>query len=148
MKKGITLAFLLFLLTATQGENPKLSAFIEDMPNIVLGKIYYKGPTFFLMDVDWQLKGEIHTGVVEVPVLYQNEATRQLALGDRVLVFINRTTTTPIAEVPLPELQLSHFDFFNGQSAFMPIKKDNDYAVISQVHEKMRRRELAQVILR
>jgi hypothetical protein len=145
MKKGITFAFLLFLLTATHGEDPKLSAFIETMPNIVLGKIYFIGPSFFLMDVDWQLKGEIHTGVVEVPVLYHNDATRQLAQGDRVLVFIKRMATEPLKEVPLPDIQLSYFDMFNGQTAFLPIKKDEDYALISQVHEQMRRTRLAQV---
>jgi hypothetical protein len=144
MKKLIPLLMLFSIYNIAFAERSNnLDNFVASTPNIVLGKVFCLGTTYFLVDIGWELKGKLNSEFFEVVVNDKSQVAKELKEGDRVLMFIRRREVKPIKKVPLKNLQLSDFDDFDGQCAFMKIKNDKDYTIISDVYSKVAKEDLA-----
>lgn len=144
MKASILIILLMLFARPVSAEN--IDGLISSTPNIVYGKVIIANPNYLLVEVSWELKGKLNSEIIEVPMDRSRDNGLNYAIGDRLLVFVGRNAIKPMKNLPLSDLQLSAFDEFEGQCAFMKILVDMDYDLVGRVFSKIHGRDMVAVI--
>ncbi|OGS33827.1 MAG: hypothetical protein A2293_12215 [Elusimicrobia bacterium RIFOXYB2_FULL_49_7] len=143
LRYSILINLLLFLLQPLS--SAQMESAVASTPNIVLGKVFNKGQTYLLLEITWQLKGDLKTNVIELALDESVDNPIQYKNGDQVLVFLSRNRVHPMSETPLVGMMPSRFDELEGQSAYMKVSSDKDYATLSEIYSKIHDKEMAAV---
>lgn len=140
-----TLFFAILCTTSMAENNETLSKFTDDFPNIIMGEVYYVTQTSFLISVDLEFKGNMEAQTFETVFDGMGLKAKDVKVGQKVLVFINKLQTHPIDLVPYASFRLTKFDQFHGQCAYRLMNSDLDNDFLSQLTSVIYQKQLAAV---